>query len=51
MSTDTEIEEGIRFQVRENRSALLCGVLAVAFAIFILIMRLLHPSDLALIPI
>ena len=45
MSTDTEIEEGIRFQVRENRTALLCGVLAIAFAIFILIMRLLHPSD------
>ena len=45
MSSDTEIEEGIRFQVRENRTALLCGALSVAFAIFILIMRLLHPSD------
>lgn len=45
MSADTETEEGIRFQVRENRTALLCGALAVAFAIFILIMRLLHPSD------
>lgn len=45
MSTGMEIEEGIRFQVRENRTALLCGALSVAFAIFILIMRLLHPSD------
>lgn len=44
MCSGTEIEEGIRFQVRENRTALLCGALAIAFAIFILIMSLRHPS-------
>lgn len=46
MNTDSEWkeEEGIRFQVRENRTALVCGVLAVLFAVFILVMRLLHPS-------
>lgn len=47
MNTDKEWEEeeeGIRFQVRENRTALVCGVLAVLFAAFILVMRLLHPS-------
>lgn len=38
-------DENIRFQVRENKTALLCGALAIAFALFIFIMRLLHPSD------
>lgn len=44
MSTYLEWEDGIKFQVRENRSALVCGVLAVAFALFIVVMRFLHPS-------
>lgn len=38
-------EEKICFQVRENKTALLCGALAVAFSLFIWIMRLLHPSS------
>lgn len=37
-------EEKISFQVRENKTALLCGTLTVAFSLFIWIMRLLHPS-------
>lgn len=44
MNTDMEREDGIRFQVRENRTALVCGVLAVGFALFIFMMCLLHPS-------
>lgn len=44
MSTYLEWEDGIRFQVRENKTALACGVLAVGFAVFIMIMRFLHPS-------
>lgn len=41
---DIESEEQIRFQVRENRTALVCGVLAVVFAVFVLIMRITHPA-------
>lgn len=37
-------EEKINFQVRENKTALLCGALAVFFSLFIWIMRLLHPA-------
>lgn len=37
-------EDGIKLQVRENSSALVCGVLAIGFALFILLMRFLHPS-------
>lgn len=39
-----EQEGEIVFQVRENRTALICGVLSICLAFFILIMRLLHPS-------
>lgn len=44
MNTYTEWEDGIRFQVRESRTALVCGVLAIGFAFFILAMWILHPS-------
>lgn len=44
MNTDKTREERIGFQVRENRTALVCGVFAVLFALFILVMRLLRPS-------
>ncbi|MCH5261981.1 MAG: hypothetical protein J1F42_03645 [Lachnospiraceae bacterium] len=44
MSTYFEWEDEIRFQVRENKTALVCGVLAVGVAVFIMIMRFLHPS-------
>ena len=44
MGTYLEWEDGIQFQVRENKSALVCGILAVGFAVFIMIMRFLHPS-------
>lgn len=43
-TTYLEWEDGIKFQVRENKTALVCGALAVGFALFIVIMRLLHPS-------
>ncbi len=41
---DIESEEQIRFQVRENRTALVCGVLAVVLAVFVLVMRITHPA-------
>lgn len=41
---DREWENGIKFQVRENRAVLICGVLAIGIAVFIFIMWLLHPS-------
>lgn len=44
MDQELEWEDGIRFQVRESRTALVCGAAAVCFALFILIMSLLHPS-------
>ena len=44
MSKYWEWEDGIKFQVRENKTALVCGVLAVVVAVFIVIMRFLHPS-------
>lgn len=44
MSTYSEWEDGIKFQVRENRTALVCGVLAALFACFIVVMRFLYPS-------
>lgn len=37
-------EDVIRFQIRENRAALVCGVLAIGFALFIFVMWMLHPS-------
>lgn len=44
MSIYLDGEDGIKFQVRENKSALVCGVLAIGFAFLIPVMRLLHPS-------
>ncbi len=44
METDRERQTDIRFQVRESGTALVCGVLAIGAAFFILLMRLLHPS-------
>lgn len=41
---DMEWEDGIKFQVKENRAVLICGVLAIGIAVFIFIMWLLHPS-------
>ena len=43
-NTETEVKQILRepeicFQVRENRTALICGVLAVGVAFFILAMR------------
>lgn len=43
-TTYLEREDGIKLQVRENRSALVCGVSAIGFALFVLVMRFLHPS-------
>lgn len=45
MSDYSEWEDGIKFQVRESSSALVCVVLAVVFAVFIFAMHLLYPSD------
>lgn len=39
-----ESDGRIKFQVRENKTALACGALAIGLALFILTMRLLHPS-------
>lgn len=44
MSNYSEWEDGIKFQVRESGSAFVCGVLAVAFAVFIFAVHLLYPS-------
>lgn len=45
MSTHLKRDDGIKFQVRENKTALACGALAISLALFIPVMRLLHPSD------
>lgn len=42
MGTNGETE--IEFQVRESKTALVCGVLAIGFAIFILLLRMFRPS-------
>lgn len=44
MSNYLEWEDGIKFQVRENKSALVCSMLAIGLAAFIYVMHLLHPS-------
>ena len=41
---DMEWEDGIKFQVRENEGALIAGVLAIGYSVFIFMMWLLHPS-------
>lgn len=45
MNTYLEWKDGIKFQVRENRTALACSLVAVGFVSFIAAMRLIHPSD------
>lgn len=37
-------ENEINFQVKESRAELVCGILAIGVAVFILVMWLLHPS-------
>lgn len=44
MGTYLKWDDGIKFQVRENKTALACGALAIGLALFIPAMRLLHPS-------
>lgn len=44
MNTYLEREDGIKFQVRENKTAPVCGALAVFFAFFILVMSFVRPS-------
>ena len=44
MSKYFEADDGIKFKVRENKTALACGALAISLAFFIPAMRLLHPS-------
>lgn len=44
MSIYLKWDDGIKFQVRENKTALACGVLAIGLAFFIPVMKLLHPS-------
>lgn len=41
---ETEWKDGIKFQVRENSAALICGGLAITLSVFIFIMWILHPS-------
>ena len=45
MSTYLEWEDGIKFQVRENKTALVCGVADFGVIFYIFIMRLLYPSE------
>lgn len=44
MSAHLKRDDGIKFQVRENKTALACGALAIGLALFIPAMRLFHPS-------
>ena len=44
MSTHLKQDDGIRFQVRENKAAFVCGALAIGLAFLLPVMRLLHPS-------
>lgn len=41
---DMEWEDGIKFQVRENRAEFICGVFAIGISVFTFIMWMLHPS-------
>ncbi|MDE6845354.1 MAG: hypothetical protein K2J99_06260 [Lachnospiraceae bacterium] len=41
---DMEWEDGIKFQVRENRAELVCGVFAIGISVFTFIMWMFHPS-------
>lgn len=44
MGTYLKWDDGIKFQVRENKTAFACGALAIGLAFFVPMMRLLHPS-------
>ena len=44
MGTHLKRDDGIKFQVRENKTALACGALAIGLSLLIPAMRLLHPS-------
>ena len=44
MDMSGERQTGIRFQVRESGTALVCSVLAISAAVFIPLMRFRHPS-------
>lgn len=44
MDVNSESKDGIKFQVRESGTALVCGVLAVGIALFTAAMRLIYPS-------
>ncbi len=44
MERNGERQTGIQFQVRESGTALACGVLAMALAVFVPLMRFLHPA-------
>ena len=45
MSTYLAWEDGIKFQVRENKAALVCGAADLGIALYIFVMRLLYPSE------
>lgn len=45
MNTYLEWEDGIKFQVRENKVALVCGAADLGIALYIFVMRLLYPSE------
>ena len=45
MGTYLEWEDGIKFQVRENKAALVCGAADLGIALYIFVMRLLYPSE------
>ena len=45
MSAYLEWEDGIKFQVRENKAALVCGAADLGIALYIFVMRLLYPSE------
>lgn len=45
MSTHSEWEDGIKFEVRENKSTFVCGLIAFAFVFFIFAMWQLYPSN------
>lgn len=45
MSTYSEWEDGVKFEVRENKSTFVCGVIAFALVFFIFAMWQIYPSD------
>ena len=45
MNTYLEWEDGVKFEVRENKSTFVCGVIVFALVLFIFVMWQIHPSD------